>query len=45
MGKDFWADPAFHIYRGLGNLVLLTYMWGVNIWVSESVNARHRGPS
>lgn len=34
LGKDVWADPAFMIYRGLGNLILLTYMWGVNIWVS-----------
>lgn len=35
LGKDVWHDPAFKIYRGLGNLVLLVYMWGVNIWVSE----------
>lgn len=34
LGKDVWHDPAFKIYRGLGNLVLLVYMWGVNIWVS-----------
>ncbi|CAM9905331.1 unnamed protein product, partial [Ectocarpus fasciculatus] len=33
LGKDVWHDPAFKIYRGLGNLVLLVYMWGVNIWV------------
>ncbi|CAN0025236.1 unnamed protein product [Laminaria digitata] len=33
LGKDVWHDPAFKIYRGMGNLVLLVYMWGVNIWV------------
>ncbi|CAN0359550.1 unnamed protein product, partial [Ectocarpus sp. 8 AP-2014] len=33
LGKDVWHDPAFKIYRGLGNLVLLVYMWGVNVWV------------
>ncbi|CAM9750231.1 unnamed protein product [Discosporangium mesarthrocarpum] len=33
LGKDVWHDPAFKIYRGLGNLVLLVWMWGINIWV------------
>lgn len=45
LGKDVWHDPAFKIYRGLGNLVLLVYMWGVNIWVSRGevgVEERHR---
>ncbi|CAN0227530.1 unnamed protein product [Ascophyllum nodosum] len=32
-GKDVWHDPAFVIFRGLGNLILLVYMWGLNIWV------------
>lgn len=40
LGKDVWHDPAFKIYRGLGNLVLLVYMWGVNIWVSERERER-----
>lgn len=35
LGKNVWHDPAFKIFRGLGNLVLLVYMWGVNIWVSS----------
>lgn len=40
LGKDVWHDPAFKIYRGLGNLVLLVYMWGVNIWVSDGSRER-----
>ena len=27
MGKDVWHDPAFKVYRGLGNLVLLLLCW------------------
>lgn len=42
LGKDVWHDPAFKIYRGLGNLVLLVYMWGVNIWVSVGGKGRGR---
>lgn len=44
LGKDVWHDPAFKIYRGLGNLVLLVYMWGVNIWVREREEGREIHP-
>jgi len=37
MGKDVWHDPAFKVYRGLGNLVLLVWCWGVNLWVWRHV--------
>ena len=33
MGKDVWHDPAFKVYRGLGNLVLLLLCWGVDVHV------------
>ncbi|CAB1109344.1 unnamed protein product [Ectocarpus sp. CCAP 1310/34] len=32
LGHDVWHDPASKKHSGLGNLVLLVYMWGVNIW-------------
>ncbi|CAB1113331.1 unnamed protein product [Ectocarpus sp. CCAP 1310/34] len=35
LGQHVWHYPAFKMYLGLGNLTLLVYMWGVNIWVSE----------
>ncbi|CAB1108372.1 unnamed protein product [Ectocarpus sp. CCAP 1310/34] len=35
LGQHVWHYPVFKMYRGLGNLTLLVYMWGVNIWVSE----------
>lgn len=37
MGKDVWHDPAFKVYRGLGNLVLLVWCWGINVMVWRSV--------
>jgi len=36
MGRDVWHDPAFKVYRGLGNCVLLVWMWGVNLQVWRS---------
>ncbi|CAN0390980.1 unnamed protein product, partial [Phaeothamnion confervicola] len=33
LGANVWHDPAFRVYRGLGNLTLLLWMWGATIWV------------
>jgi len=33
MGKEVWHDPAFKVYRGIGNLVLLLLCWGVDVHV------------
>jgi len=36
MGKEIWHDPAFKVYRGLGNVVLLLLCWGVDLHVWRS---------
>ena len=34
-----WHDPAFKVYRGLGNFVVLLLCWGVDIKVGGSAGA------
>eukprot|EP00968_Pinguiococcus_pyrenoidosus_P001535 scaffold69_cov248-Pinguiococcus_pyrenoidosus.AAC.29 len=40
LGADFWHDPALRIYRGLGNLILLLWMWllSVFLWPRYGIN-------
>jgi hypothetical protein len=33
LGKDIWHDPAFKVYRALGNVVLLVVLWPVTVRV------------
>jgi hypothetical protein len=37
MGKEVWHDPAFKVYRGLGNVVILLFCWGVDVLVWKRV--------
>lgn len=38
MGKEVWHDPAFKVYRGLGNIVILLLCWGVDVLVWKRVS-------
>jgi hypothetical protein len=46
MGKEIWHDPAFKVYRGLGNVVLLLLCWGVDlhVWRGASTVGSKFGP-
>ena len=38
--RQIWRDPAFRVYRGLGNVVLLVWTWGLNlvVWRAHGID-------
>ena len=40
MLRQIWHDPAFRVYRGLGNVVLLVWTWGLNlvVWRAHGID-------
>lgn len=30
---NLWLSPVFHLYRGVGVLILLVWLWGCNVWI------------
>jgi hypothetical protein len=41
-GATVWREPALAIFRGLGNIVLLMWMWGANVWVWRRYGVDYR---
>ncbi|CAM9238769.1 unnamed protein product [Chrysoparadoxa australica] len=42
LGVVLWMDPAFKVYRAIGNLVLLVWLWAGCVMVWESIGVDWR---